>query len=115
MTLIVFGAVLLGIFTGYTALPPEYLPFMDQVSTLLLGLLIFSVGIDIGSNKGALKDIRSKGKMLVRSPFQSLRAVLWAVLQPDGSLICCEHVPCYFCRLWMVQSIWYSFKEYGFS
>ncbi len=64
MTLIVFGAVLLGIFTGYTALPPEYLPFMDQVSTLLLGLLIFSVGIDIGSNKGALKDIRSKGKML---------------------------------------------------
>ncbi len=64
MTFIIFGSVLLGIVTGYIALPPEYLPMMDHVSTLLLGMLIFSVGIDIGGNKGALKDIREKGKML---------------------------------------------------
>lgn len=64
MTIIIFASVIAGIFFGYTLLPEAWTPMMDQVSTLLLGLLIFSVGIDIGGNKAALKDIKSKGKML---------------------------------------------------
>ncbi len=64
MTIIIFGSVLAGIAFGYLMLPPEWMPMMDQISTLLLGLLIFSVGIDIGGNKGALKNIKSKSKML---------------------------------------------------
>lgn len=64
MTLLIFGTVIGGILFGFTLLPPEWMPMMDQVSTLLLGLLIFSVGIDIGGNKGALNNIREKGKML---------------------------------------------------
>tara|TARA_Y100001933_G_scaffold245399_1_gene276162 strand:- start:2 stop:598 length:597 start_codon:yes stop_codon:yes gene_type:complete len=64
MTLMIFAVVILGILFGYAFIPPEFLASMDQISTLLLGLLIFSVGIDIGGNKGALKDIKSKSKML---------------------------------------------------
>jgi len=64
MTIIIFASVVGGILFGYTLLPPEMLSMMDQISTLLLGLLIFSVGIDIGGNKGALKNIKQKSKML---------------------------------------------------
>lgn len=64
MTIMIFATVIGGILFGYAFLPPEMLDTMDQVSTLLLGLLIFSVGIDIGGNKGALKDIKAKSKML---------------------------------------------------
>ncbi len=54
MTFLIFATVIGGIFFGYAFLPPEMLDTMDQISTLLLGLLIFSVGIDIGGNKGGL-------------------------------------------------------------
>lgn len=64
MTILIFATVIAGILFGHFFLPSEWLPMMDQISTLLLGMLIFSVGIDIGGNKGALKNIREKGKML---------------------------------------------------
>jgi len=64
-TIIVFASVILGIFAGIYIIPESIILRIDSISTLMLGLLIFSVGIDIGGNKSAFSDIKSKGIMVI--------------------------------------------------
>lgn len=64
-TILVFASVLIGILGGMFVVPEAIVADIDSISTLMLGLLLFSVGIDIGSNKEALSGIKSKGKMVV--------------------------------------------------
>lgn len=64
-TILIFTSVLLGILGGMFLVPESIVADIDAISTLLLGLLVFSVGIDIGSNRDALSNIKSKGTMVV--------------------------------------------------
>ncbi len=64
MTILIFGAVVLGILAGVFVVPVEWAGQLDTLCTWLLSLLIFSVGIDIGANKGALKNMREKSLLL---------------------------------------------------
>lgn len=64
-TIIVFASVLGGILAGLFLVPDAIVADIDSISTLLLGFLLFSVGVDIGSNKSALSGIKSKSKMVI--------------------------------------------------
>ncbi|MBN2898592.1 MAG: lysine exporter LysO family protein [Clostridia bacterium] len=64
-TILVFASVLGGIVAGMFIVPEAIITDIDSISTLLLGLLLFSVGIDIGSNKNALSGIKEKAKMVI--------------------------------------------------
>jgi len=64
-TILVFASVILGIFAGIYIIPESIILKIDSISTLMLGLLIFSVGIDIGNNRDAFSNIKSKGVMVI--------------------------------------------------
>jgi len=64
-TIIVFASVFAGILAGMFVVPDAIVADIDSISTLMLGFLLFSVGIDIGSNKEALSDLKSKSKMVI--------------------------------------------------
>lgn len=64
-TILVFASVLMGIVAGLFVVPETIIADIDSISTLLLGLLLFSVGIDIGSNRNALSGLKEKAKMVI--------------------------------------------------
>jgi uncharacterized membrane protein YbjE (DUF340 family) len=63
MTIIILGSVALGIITGNLFFGKELISNIESLTTIILTLLLFSVGIDIGSNKDNFKNIKKKGKM----------------------------------------------------
>ncbi len=65
MTLMIFAVVLLGILFGYAFIPPEFLGRMDQISTLLLGLLIFLLGLILVATRVPLKTLSPRARCWV--------------------------------------------------
>lgn len=68
MTLSILVALVLGVVTGYFALPPELAGSMGTFTEYALYLLLFFVGIDIGLNKHIFKDFKKHGFLLLVVP-----------------------------------------------
>lgn len=68
MTTMIIVAVICGMFSGYFLIPENIANSMDSISTIALNLLILSVGIDVGSNKELLKDLRKVGLKVLLLP-----------------------------------------------
>ncbi len=69
MTLIILGAIVLGIGCGYFIFPSSIISSLDIIASFSLYALIFCVGIDIGSNKTILKDLKAMGVKVLLVPF----------------------------------------------
>lgn len=82
MTYIILISLGLGIISGYTILPQVVITNIDKISTFALCFFIFSVGIDIGSNKGIFKDLKKHGFKILLIPLSTIIGTLL------GGLIC---------------------------
>lgn len=68
MALFVAIAVLGGIFLGWAVLPPAVAAVLDTAVTYILAFLVFLVGVDIGSNRGAWRQAVAIGPRLLLVP-----------------------------------------------
>ncbi|MEA1975298.1 MAG: lysine exporter LysO family protein [Bacillota bacterium] len=64
LTITIIIAVILGLFSGHFFISPNEIENINLISSYLLILLLFSVGLDLGSSKDTFKGIFKKGKML---------------------------------------------------
>jgi uncharacterized membrane protein YbjE (DUF340 family) len=64
LTIIIIIAVILGILSGHFFISPTEIENINSISSYLLIILLFSVGLDLGSNKNTFKNVFKKGKML---------------------------------------------------
>lgn len=78
MTLLIIISLLVGIFTGYFFINPEIAAVCGDISNLALFVLLFFVGISIGSNKQALKSIRYIGFRVLLVPLGTIVGSLLA-------------------------------------
>lgn len=65
MTFIIIASVILGVLTGYFFVDPSFVTNMGSITSWLLCILLFSVGVDIGKHKPSLKDIKKLGIELI--------------------------------------------------
>jgi len=72
----VIGSVLLGVVTGYWLLPPQRVAVLDNITTASLCLLLFGVGLDLGSRRDTWR----------RIPVLGPQALMVPVLVAAGSL-----------------------------
>ncbi|NLI43427.1 MAG: lysine exporter LysO family protein [Synergistaceae bacterium] len=71
MTMVIISCLLIGIFLGYfLGMPLNGLT--DYVITFCLLILLFSVGIDLGSNKESFRDIKNNGLKLFIVPIGTI-------------------------------------------
>lgn len=68
MTISILIAVVTGMLYGYFLIPENILNNLNTISTLSLNFLILLIGIDIGSNKSLLKDLRKNGMKILLIP-----------------------------------------------
>ncbi|MDW8799765.1 lysine exporter LysO family protein [Clostridium sp. A1-XYC3] len=68
MTKIILVAVTLGMLCGYLLLPESFIGNLNTLSTIALNFLILSVGIDVGSNKNLLSDLKKNGIGIILIP-----------------------------------------------
>lgn len=68
MTLVIIGAVVLGVLAGYWVIPPELAVYGDQLTTVGLCLIIFLVGVDMGKQGDALESIKAAGWRVLLIP-----------------------------------------------
>lgn len=68
MSFVIAVTLILGIFAG-TWIPENTMNLIDMLSSLMLILLIFSVGIDIGLNKQVFGQIKKMGFKVLLIPF----------------------------------------------
>lgn len=61
MTVILIAAVVSGILCGYFIMPDAISNNIGAISNIALNLTILSVGIDVGSNKAIIKDLKKIG------------------------------------------------------
>ncbi|MEG0774647.1 lysine exporter LysO family protein [Clostridium sp.] len=76
MTSIILSAIILGIGCGFFIFPEGIIANLDTVASLSLYALIFFVGIDVGSNKDILKDLRSLGFKILLVPIGGIMGSL---------------------------------------
>lgn len=57
----IIGIMLLGIFTGYTIGKRQKIPFIHNIITFLIWLLLFILGVEAGSNDKIIEGISSLG------------------------------------------------------
>jgi|AntRauTorcE11898_2_1112593.scaffolds.fasta_scaffold04890_3 uncharacterized membrane protein YbjE (DUF340 family) len=66
LTLMIVVSITIGLILGLTGLKEQYLPTIEVITTYALAALLFGVGIDIGLNKKAFKELRILGfKILI--------------------------------------------------
>ncbi|MCY6372007.1 lysine exporter LysO family protein [Clostridium ganghwense] len=68
MSLSIIIALLLGIFSGYYFIPENIISNSEILITIALNILILSVGIDVGSNKSLIENLKKKGLKLLCIP-----------------------------------------------
>ena len=69
MILFAVGSLALGILCGYFLFPPEMVETMDTVMSYALMLLLFSVGIEVGTNKTVFRKIAEYNVRILVIPF----------------------------------------------
>lgn len=68
MSISIITALLGGIISGYYILPQSLTNSTEIIITIALNILIFSVGIDVGSNKSLIENLKKKGFKLLCIP-----------------------------------------------
>lgn len=61
-------SVFIGALCGYFFVPESFIPNIEFISTIALNLLILFVGIDVGSNKNLIKDLKRNGLKVLLIP-----------------------------------------------
>lgn len=69
MILIALGSLALGAICGYFFFSPDVVAAMDTLMSYALMLLIFSVGIEVGTNKTVFRKIREYNVRILVIPF----------------------------------------------
>lgn len=68
MSVSIIIALLTGTISGYFLLPENLTSSTGIIITIALNILIFSVGIDVGSNKSLIENLKKKGLKLLCIP-----------------------------------------------
>lgn len=68
MTLMVILAVIGGILLGKFLIPEELTTYTSEFVTMMLALMVFNVGIDIGRNKESFKEMKKIGFKILAVP-----------------------------------------------
>src|SRR6056297_897448 len=68
LTLIILISIIIGIILGLTVLKDGYLPIIEVVTTYALAALLFGVGVDIGLNKEAFRELKILGFKIILIP-----------------------------------------------
>lgn len=68
MSVSIIIALLAGIISGYYIIPENLTSSTEIIITIALNILIFSVGIDVGSNKDLIENLKKKGSLLLCIP-----------------------------------------------
>lgn len=76
MTYVILIALVSGILSGYFILPPVIVSNLDSISTFALAFFIFSVGIDVGTNKKVFSDLKKKGAKILLIPLSVIAGSL---------------------------------------
>ena len=69
MIIAALGSLALGLLCGLFVFPPEVIAVMDTVMSYALAVLIFSVGIEVGTNKTVFRKIREYNVRILVIPF----------------------------------------------
>ena len=69
MIIAALGSRALGLLCGLFVFPPEVIAVMDTVMSYALAVLIFSVGIEVGTNKTVFRKIREYNVRILVIPF----------------------------------------------
>jgi uncharacterized membrane protein YbjE (DUF340 family) len=65
MTVVILISLAAGGMVGYFIVPLDFLAGVERVSMLALYMLLFLVGVEIGHNKSAFKNIKNMGKKII--------------------------------------------------
>lgn len=68
MTSSIIIAVIAGMLCGYFVMPQNIIDNLNTLSTIALNFLILSVGIDVGSNKNLIKNLKKSGFKIILIP-----------------------------------------------
>lgn len=68
MTISIIIAVVVGMLCGYFVMPQNMIDNLNTLSTISLNFLILSVGIDVGSNKNLIKNLKKSGFKIILIP-----------------------------------------------
>ncbi len=68
LTLMLVGGVAVGLFVGRVFFSDGHLPFLSRLTTWVLALLLFGVGLEMGESRTVLKDLRSLGFRILLLP-----------------------------------------------
>ena len=68
LTIMIVISIFVGLILGLTVLKEQYLPTIEVVTTYALAALLFGVGIDIGLNKKAFKELKVLGFKIILIP-----------------------------------------------
>jgi len=68
MTMYIFISVFLGIIIGYYLLETRHQYFIDPIINYSLAILVFAIGLDIGSNKSVFKNFKILGFKIIFIP-----------------------------------------------
>lgn len=68
MTSSILIAVITGMLCGYFLMPQNIIDNLNTLSTISLNFLILSVGIDVGSNKNLVKNLKKSGLKIIVIP-----------------------------------------------
>ncbi|MBV7276689.1 lysine exporter LysO family protein [Clostridium thailandense] len=68
MTSLIIVSVIAGMLCGYFIMPQNILDNINILSTIFLSFLILSVGIDVGSNKNLIKNLKKSGLKIILIP-----------------------------------------------
>ena len=76
MSLAIFLVLILGVLGGIY-LPVGLSAFLDQAASVMLLILLFSVGIDLGRNRQVFAQVRQLGFRILLVPFGVILGSLW--------------------------------------
>ncbi len=68
MTLTIVLSIIAGIFCGKFIMPEIMVSHLDSIATISLDILLLLVGIEVGSNKNIIRDIKNSGAAAIIVP-----------------------------------------------
>ncbi|HIE5669943.1 TPA: lysine exporter LysO family protein [Clostridium botulinum] len=80
MTLFMVLSVFIGALCGYFFIPESFIPNIEFISTIALNLLILFVGIDVGSNKNLIKDLKRNGLKVLLIPLSIIGSLTGGII-----------------------------------
>ncbi|MBT4351136.1 lysine exporter LysO family protein [archaeon] len=80
MIVFIIGSMILGILLSYFSIIPN-IPFLDNLTQIVLMIMLFTVGFDVGGNKKVFIDLKKKGLKIILIPIGiAIGSLLFSVL-----------------------------------